>query len=381
MSKLRLMTPGPAVLLPESLAAEGAANFHHRGLEFKALMGHCQSHLRTFMGLGANDWPLILTASGTGAMEAAFLNAVSPGSSIAVFHAGRYGERWMDFARAHQIHTYEITAPYGHTFDLEEVKQLLTRAGSLKAVFFQDSESSTGTRHRTQELVALIQRHQPQALIVVDAMTGLGVHPLSIQSGIDVLITGSQKSMGIHPGLSLLGLSERYLNQLHELHLPRVYFDLRKEFEAQQKQVTAWTPAIGLMGALGTSLDRIHGLGGAQVLQANANLLANSLRAALDHWGIPLFSKYPGDSVTAFMLPEAGAFIQRLKEEENLVVASGQGVLEGQILRIGHLGFISANDMAATITGIERTFLKIGASYPHGALAKAQSFLDQAPRL
>jgi aspartate aminotransferase-like enzyme len=131
MSKLRLMTPGPAVLLPESLAAEGAANFHHRGLEFKALMGHCQSHLRTFMGLGANDWPLILTASGTGAMEAAFLNAVSPGSSIAVFHAGRYGERWMDFARAHQIHTYEITAPYGHTFDLEENSPSYTRIGCV----------------------------------------------------------------------------------------------------------------------------------------------------------------------------------------------------------------------------------------------------------
>ncbi len=380
MHTQRLMTPGPAVLLPESLTAEAAVYFHHRGSEFKELMAHCQLRLRSFLGLGPKDWPIILTSSGTGAMEAAFVNAVSPGSAIAVFHAGRYGERWMDFARAHQVNTYELTAPYGHTFDLGEVEQLLSHASSLNAVFFQDNESSTGTRHRTQELIALIQRHHPQALIVVDAMTGVGVHPLSIQNGIDVLITGSQKSMGIHPGLSFLGLSERYLNQLGELHLPRVYFDLQREVEAQQKQVTAWTPAIGLIGALGSSLDRIHRLGGVQILQSNAHLLAESLRSALTHWGIPLFSRHPGDGVTAFSLPQAGSFIQRLKQEENIVVASGQGALEGQILRIGHLGFISANDMAATIEGIERTFAKAGAAYPSGALLKAQSFLDQAPR-
>ncbi len=105
MHTQRLMTPGPAVLLPESLTAEAAVYFHHRGSEFKELMAHCQSRLRPFLGLGPKDWPIILTSSGTGAMEAAFVNAVSPGSAIAVFHAGRYGERWMDFARAHQVNT------------------------------------------------------------------------------------------------------------------------------------------------------------------------------------------------------------------------------------------------------------------------------------
>lgn len=379
MSALRLMTPGPAVLLPDSLMAEGAISFHHRGSEFKELMAHCQFHLRSFLGLGPRDWPIILTSSGTGAMEAAFVNSLSPGHSIAIFHAGRYGERWMDFARAYQVHTHELSAPYGHTFDLDEVDHLLSRVAHLQAVFFQDNESSTGTRHRTQELVSLVRRYHPEALIIVDAMTGLGVHPLSIQDGVDVLITGSQKSMGIHPGLSFLGLSERYLNQLKEPRLPRVYFDLRRELEAQQKQVTAWTPAIGLIGALGSSLEQIHRLGGINVLQRNAHLLAESLRSALIHWGIPLFSTHPGDGVTAFPLPKAREFIQRLKQEENIVVASGQGPLEDQILRIGHLGFISSNDMAETIEGLERTFIKIGAPYPKGALVKVQSLLDQAP--
>lgn len=288
------MTPGPAVLLPDSLMAEGAISFHHRGSEFKELMAHCQFHLRSFLGLGPRDWPIILTSSGTGAMEAAFVNSLSPGHSIAIFHAGRYGERWMDFARAYQVHTHELSAPYGHTFDLDEVDHLLSRVAHLQAVFFQDNESSTGTRHRTQELVSLVRRYHPEALIIVDAMTGLGVHPLSIQDGVDVLITGSQKSMGIHPGLSFLGLSERYLNQLKEPRLPRVYFDLRRELEAQQKQVTAWTPAIGLIGALGSSLEQIHRLGGINVLQRNAHLLAESLRSALMHWGIPLFRPIQG---------------------------------------------------------------------------------------
>ncbi len=375
------MTPGPAVLLPESLIAEGAANFHHRGSEFKDLMVHCQSRLRPFFGLGPKDWPIIVTASGTGAMEAAFINAVGPGSSIAVFHAGRYGERWMNFARAHQVSTFEMIAPDGHTFDLSKVDHLLSHAPSLKAIFFQDNESSTGTRHQTHELIKLIQYRQPQALIIVDAMTGFGVHPLSIQDGIDVLITGSQKSMGIHPGLGFLGLSERYLNQLDDPHLPRVYFDLRREVEAQKRQVTAWTPAIGLIGALGSSLDRIHSLGGIKTLQSNAHLLAEALRSALTHWGIPLFSQNPGDGVTAFPLPEAGDFVQLLKKEERLVVGSGQGELEGKIIRIGHLGFISSKDMVATIEGIERTFTKIGAPYHTGALLKAQFFLEQAPKL
>jgi aspartate aminotransferase-like enzyme len=142
------------------------------------------------------------------------------------------------------------------------------------------------------------------------------------------------------------------------LHLPRVYFDLRKEFEAQQKQVTAWTPAIGLIAALGSSLDRIHRIGGIKTLRSNSEILAESLRSALNSWKIPLFSKNPGNSVTAFVINQPDDFIEHLKHKENLVVASGQGSLQGQIIRIGHLGFISPDDMVFTIEALERAFIK-----------------------
>lgn len=375
------MTPGPSVLLADALKAERTVNFHHRGDEFRAMMHQCQLGLRNLLGLKDKDVPIVLTASGTGAMEAAFLNALSPNDTIAVLHAGRYGERWMDLAREHNITTLEFSAVYGSTFDLKAIEESISKGPSLSAVFFQDNESSTGTRHDTRKIIELIKRHHPNALIVVDGMTGVGVHPLSLDLGIDVLITGSQKSLGIHPGLSFLGLSQRFVASLDQPRLPRVYFDLRREVEAQARGVTSWTPAIGLFAALEISLKKIDEIGGRSVLIKNATTLAEALRHAVNLWGLPLLSQSPGNGVTAISLDRSREVIHDLRQHEHLVVASGQGSLEGKIIRVGHLGFISASDMMQTIKSMEQAFARQRITIRQSAIEAAESILSRAPQL
>src|SRR6185437_8015632 len=221
--KTRLFTPGPTPLLPAAQFAMAAADLHHRTPEFRALFQRVLSQLKTFVGT-RND-VLLLACSGTGAMEASVSNLTSPGDRVLVLTAGKFGERWADLTKAFGCAVDIVKAPYGQTFDLEAVRAALKP--DTKAVYMQATETSTAVRHDVEAIAKLLKQAAPEALLVVDGITGLGTTHFDVDGwGIDILIGGSQKAVMIPPGLAYLSVSDRAWAAMEKSKSPRYYFDL-----------------------------------------------------------------------------------------------------------------------------------------------------------
>ena len=204
--KTRLFTPGPTPLLPAAQFAMAAADIHHRTAEFRTLYTRVLAQLKDFFGT-KND-VLILSSSGTGAMEASVSNLTSPGDRVLVLTAGKFGERWTGIAKSFGLEVDVVSAPYGQTFTLDQVKAALKL--ETRAVYMQASETSTGVKHDVEGVAKLLKSEKSEALLVVDAITGLGTSHLDMDAwGVDALIGGSQKSFMIPPGLSFIALSDK----------------------------------------------------------------------------------------------------------------------------------------------------------------------------
>ena len=250
--KTRLFTPGPTPLLPAAQFAMAAADIHHRTPEFRALYTRVLAQLKDFVGT-KND-VIILSSGGTGAMEASVSNLTSPGDRVLVLTAGKFGERWSGITKAFGCHVDVVEAPYGSTFTLDQVSAALKL--ETRAVFVQATESSTGVRHDIKGIANLLKENGSEALLIVDAITGLGTTHLDMDGwGIDVLIGGSQKAVMIPPGLAYLAVSQRAWDRMEATYNPRYYFDLRKERKNAAKGESAYTPSVALIAALGASLD------------------------------------------------------------------------------------------------------------------------------
>src|SRR5271170_5846988 len=246
--KTRLFTPGPTPLLPAAQFAMAAADIHHRTPEFIALNKKVLAQLKEFVGT-KND-VLLIAASGTGAMEASVSNLTSPGDRVLVLTAGKFGERWVGLVKAFGCEPDVISAPYGQTFDLSQVKAALKP--EHKAVYMQATETSTCVRHDVQAIADLVQNQNSGAVLVVDGITGLGTTHFDVDGwGIDILIGGSQKAVMIPPGLAYCAVSERAWKRMETAKAPRYYFDFRKERKSAAKGEPAFTPATSLFAALG----------------------------------------------------------------------------------------------------------------------------------
>ncbi|MGA2218394.1 MAG: alanine--glyoxylate aminotransferase family protein [Terracidiphilus sp.] len=356
--KTRLFTPGPTPLLPAAQFAMAAADIHHRTPEFRALFLKVLAQLKVFVGT-QND-VLLLSSSGTGAMEAAVSNLTSPGDRVLVLSAGKFGERWVGLAKAFGCETDVVTAPYGQTFDLEAVKAALKP--EHKAVYLQATETSTAVRHDVEAIAKLVK--DTDALLVVDGITGLGTTHFDVDGwGIDVLIGGSQKAVMIPPGLSYLSVSEKAWAAMETSKNPRYYFDLRKERKNAVKGESAYTPAVALVAGLGAALDYIAGQAGGDLekgriaLVDNAQVNAAATRAGLVALGFTLFAPMaPAAAATAVAVPEgmnSGDVVKALKTRFALVTANGQGEMQGKIFRVAHLGFFDYLDTVALLGAME----------------------------
>lgn len=358
LKKVRLFTPGPTPLLPAAQFAMAAADVHHRTAEFRALYQRVLSQLKEFVGT-KND-VIILASSGTGAMEAAVSNLTSPGDRILVLSAGKFGERWTSLGKAFGCQVDTLTAPYGQTFSIEEVRARLKP--DVKAVYMQATETSTGARHCVQSVAALTKG--TDALLVVDAITGLGTTQFDVDGwGIDVIIGGSQKAVMIPPGLAYCAVSERAWKRMETSKNPRYYFDLRKERKSAAAGESAYTPAVALIAALGAALDYIAAGAGGDIaagrdaLIHNAEVVSEMTRAAVQAFGLKLFAPTaPAAAVTAVLAPEgidSGKIVKGFKEQFAGVIANGQGEMKGQLFRIAHLGFFDYLDTIAMVGGLE----------------------------
>ncbi len=386
--KTRLYTPGPTPLLPAAQFAMAAADIHHRTSEFRALYSRVLAQLKEFVGT-KND-VLLLASSGTGAMEAAVSNLTSPGDRVLVLSAGKFGERWVSLAKAFGCNVDLITAPYGETFDLDQIKAALRP--DTRAVFVQATETSTAVRHDVQAIAELLKSADSSALFVVDGITGLGTTHFDIDAwGIDVLIGGSQKAVMIPPGLAYLSVSDRAWAAMETSKNPRYYFDLRKERKAAHKGESAYTPAVALIAGLGAALDYIAGQAGGNLAEGrvllvdNAQTCAAMTRAGLVALGFTLFAPTaPAAAATAVAVPDgldSGAVVKTLKARFGAVIANGQGEMQGKIFRIAHLGFFDYMDTIALIGALEliaRDTLKLPIQLGQGLAAAQQVFADTA---
>ena len=356
--KTRLFTPGPTPLLPAAQFAMAAADIHHRTPEFRALFLKVLAQLKVFVGT-QND-VLLLSSSGTGAMEASVSNLTSPGDRVLVLTAGKFGERWVDLAKAFGCVVDVVEKPYGETFDLAEVKAALKP--EHKALYMQASETSTAVSHDVEGVAALVKG--TETLLIVDGITGLGTQTFDVDGwGIDILIGGSQKAVMIPPGLAYLSVSEKAWKAMDASKNPRYYFDLRKERKNAVKGESAYTPAVALVAGLGASLDYIAGQAGGDLekgriaLIHNAQTNAAATRAGLVALGFKLFAPVsPSGAATAVAVPEgmdSGTVVKALKSRFSLVTANGQGSMQGKIFRVAHLGFFDFLDTIAFLGAME----------------------------
>src|ERR1700742_3460179 len=389
--KTRLFTPGPTPLLPAAQFAMAAADIHHRTPEFRALYLRVLAQLKEFVGT-KND-VIILSSSGTGAMEAAVSNLTSPGDRVLVLSAGKFGERWSALAKAFGCEVDLVSEPYGKTFDLDKVKAALKL--ETRAVFVQANETSTGARHDMEALAKLLKDQKSEALLIVDGITGLGTTHLDMDAtGIDVLIGGSQKAVMIPPGLSYLAVSQKAWSRMEATYNPRYYFDLRKERKNAKNGESAYTPAVALIAALGAALDWIAAqadgdlAAGREKLVNNAETIAAMTRVAVEALGFKLFNaSSPGAAATAVYAPEgvdSGLLVKELKSRFAAIITNGQGEMKGQIFRIAHLGFFDYLDTIALIGALEQVVVKslpqMGVEFGKGLVAAQKVYAKAAAK-
>jgi aspartate aminotransferase-like enzyme len=376
IKKARLFTPGPTALHPDVQLALGRPIVHHRTDEFRALLKDCLAGLRGFFR--TEDEVLVMASSGTGAMEAAIVNLLSPGDKMLALVAGNFGERWEKLGKAHGMNVTSLTAEWGQAVSPAEVAAALDRDPEIKAVFCQLSESSTGACHDVKALGEVV-RKRPNTLLVVDAISGAGAMTLETGAwGLDVVVLGSQKALALPPGLAFISASARAWERIEATKAARFYFDLRRERKSQAGGETAFTPAISHIIALKAALDFVAGLGGVTKLVENAGTLAGMTRAAAAALGLPLVApKAFGDALTALYPPpgiDASAIVKGLKGEFTSTVAGGQGILKGKIFRIAHLGYYDPTDILGLLGTLEIILKRLGHSFELGkGVAAAQA--------
>jgi aspartate aminotransferase-like enzyme len=378
LKKNRLFTPGPTPLLPAAQMAMASYGAHHRTADFRALFTRVLADLKEFIGT-QND-VLVLTSSGTGFMEASVSNLTSPGDRVLVLTAGKFGERWVSLTKAFGCAVETVTASYGQTFSLEDVRRKLT--AETRCVYMQATESSTGVRHDVEQIAKLV-RTLPETLLVVDAITGLGTTRLDVDSwGIDIILGGSQKALMIPPGLAYGAISERAWQRMETTKSPRFYFDLRKERKAAANAQAAYTPATALFAGLAAALDYVRQMGegnlaaGRDALIANAELCAAMTRAGVEALGLKLFALHsPAAALTAVAAPagaDSTAICKRFREQFGAVVANGNAELKGQLFRIAHLGYYDYLDTVGILAALEHVIAEVtGAAVEYGCAVRA----------
>ena len=367
--KQRLFTPGPTALHPAVQEASARPILHHRTEEFREIFRQCGLGLKKLLKTG--DDVLILACSGTGAMEAALVNVLSPRDPMLALVAGAFGQRWADIGRAHGMDVRTLEAPWGQAVPAARVAEALDRDPAIRAVFVQLSESSTGAGHDIEAL-ARVTRQRPGTLLVVDAISGAGAMALETAAwGVDVVVVGSQKALALPPGLAFVALGARAWERAEAVAAPRFYFDLRRERKAQAEGESAFTPAISLVVALRSALTFVEELGGVDALVKNAGTLAAMTRAAAGALGLPLVApRDHGDALTALYAPaglDSGAIVKGLKTEFGSTVAGGQGALKGKILRVAHLGYYDTTDTLGLLGTLEIVLRRLGHRFSPGA--------------
>lgn len=372
MKKHYLFAPGPTPVASETLLAMAVPVIHHRSPQFAEVVAECREGLKYLFQ--TQQEVLILASTGTGAMEGAITNTLSPGDTALVVRGGKFGERWGEICEAYGVKVEPIEVEWGRQVKVEEVAARLKANPAIKAVCVQALETSTGVDHPVKELAALI-RDLPDTLLIVDAVSALGAYELPMDAwGIDVMVSGSQKAMMLPPGLAFACLSDKAWKFTETSKCPKYYFDFRKELKNIQKNTGAYTSAVSLMMGLREVLRHFK-KEGLEKIFAEHELMSRATKAAVKAMGLELFSKEGASrALTAVMAPpgvNGQDVVKLLREKHGIMIAGGQAQAKGKIFRIAHMGYIGNFDIILVIAALEVVLNELGYKVPYGAGVKA----------
>ncbi len=370
-----LRIPGPTSL-PDAVREAGARQMvNHRGPEFAALQIGIIARLKTFYRT-END-VLILTAAGTGGLESAIVNFLSPGDKVLGVTVGAFGDRFAKIASVYGADVTRLAFEWGTAADPVKVRDSLLAGGPWKAVLFTHNETSTAVTNPIEKLAAIVHDVAPDALVMVDAISGLGAVPFDTDAwGLDVVVSGSQKAWMVGPGLSFVAVSPRAWAAAETAKMPRFYFDLLAHRKSALDGQTPWTPAVGVMFQLDVALQLMEQEGLAEIWRRHAAVAA-AVRAGLTGLGFKLLADpaFASDTVTGAWVPDDLDWksFNGLLRKHGLMVAGGQGALKGKIFRIGHLGHVTVPNILNAIAVLDQTLLELGRPVtPGAAVAAAQ---------
>ena len=365
MKKLYLITPGPTPIPPEVAAQSALPIIHHRTHEFGAVFDQVSQGLK-YVFQTKND-VFIITASGSGAMESAVANVVSPGDKVIVAAGGSFGERWIKINTAFGANVVALKDELGKPVDVEKVREALKANPDAKAVFCQHTETSTGVVNDLKALGEIVAA--TPAVLVVDAISGLGGEELRMDDWkLDVVVAGSQKGLMIAPGLAFASASDKAWKVIEACKNHRFYFDYRLIKKSIPNKETPWTPAVTLIQSLRASLAMIKS-DGIENVWARHRRLAKATRAGMQGLGLKLFATNPCSVLTSAHLPssvDGGKLVDWMRDDLGVSVAGGQESLKGKIVRLAHMGYMDQFDILVGLTALETGLKKFGVAVPAG---------------
>ena len=377
MLKRYLLAPGPTPVPPEVLLAMARPIIHHRAPEFDKLFAEVRDGLKWLFQTKQDV--LMLAASGTGGMECSVSNFLSPGDKALTINGGKFGERWGKLCKTFGAQVTELKVEWGRAVDPQVVADVLKKDPGIKAVYVQASETSTGVAHDVKALAQIVKPYG-ETILVVDAITALGVFDIKTDEwGIDVVVTGSQKALMLPPGLAFVSVSEKAWQLAEKAKNSSFYFNLKKERENQQKNQTAYTPAVSLIIGLQEVLKMLKAEGLDAVFARQANL-AQAMREGMQAAGLAIFPKEsPSDALTAISAPDGvdgQAVYKNLRIQYGITAAGGQDHLKGKIFRLSHMGYMDRFDVITAVAATEMVLKGLGHPIKLGSgVAKAQEIL------
>ncbi|MHB8084988.1 MAG: pyridoxal-phosphate-dependent aminotransferase family protein [Dehalococcoidia bacterium] len=357
---MQLRIPGPTPCPDEVLKAIGRQMINHRGKEFAEISNRITPKLKECFQT-KNDL-LILTTSGTGGLESAVVNTLSPGDKVLAISIGIFGDRFAECAKVYGAEVIPLKYEWGQAVNPDDVKKALKDNPAVKAVMVTHNETSTGTTNPLKDIAKVVK--DAGKLILVDAVSSMSSIDVQVDAwNMDVVVTGSQKGWMVPPGLAFVSISEEGWKAHAQAKMPRFYFDYTRAKKFIPDGQTPWTPAVSVYFGLDVALDMMLKEGLQNIFSRHARI-ADRARKWVKSKGMQLLvadEKYASNTVTAVRAPEdmeVSKFTGTLRDEYKVVIAGGQGGMKGKVFRIGHLGFITDKDMDEIIAAMDKALPK-----------------------
>lgn len=370
IKKYYLLSPGPTPVPENVLSAAAEPIIHHRTPEFSKIFLEVTEGIKFVFGTKQDAF--ILTSSGTGAMEAAVVNTMSPGDKVITINAGKFGERWGNICKAYGVLYKEIVLEWGQDYTKEQLEAELKANPEAKAVFATLSETSSGQVFDIRGFGEAVA--QTNAILVVDGISGAGATPCPMDDwNVDIMVSGSQKSFMVPPGLAYIAFSKKAWKLVESAKCPRFYFDAKKASKNLEKQTTPWTPGVSLVIQQKKSLDIIKAMG-LEKLFAHHRVLGEATRAGVKALGLELLAQKPGNILTAIKTPsgiDGSKLVKTMQSKYMAYIAGAQDPNKGKFFRIAHLGYMGGFDIITALTALEMTLSDFGHTFEPGSSVRA----------